>query len=384
MNNVILVKYGEIHLKGNNRNFFERLLIKNIETAILPYNAKVRKIQGRYIVYDFNEIDTACVSEAVSNVFGVTSVSVAVEIETNIDKIKEICKNLDLGNAKTFKVETRRADKKFSINSTEFSASIGGIILSKNRIKVDVHNPDIVVKIDIRENGYTYISSKEIKAVGGMPVGSAGKGMLLLSGGIDSPVAGYQIAKRGLSLDAIHFFSYPYTSELAKEKVITLAKKLTKYCGNINLYLVPFTEVQESIHKNCKADYMITLMRRIMMRIAERIALKNNCGAIVTGENLGQVASQTMQSLTSTNLAVKNLPIFRPLIAYDKVEIMDIARKIDTYNTSILPYEDCCTVFLPKNPIIKPKIENVVKQEEFLDIETLVNNAIEKTTKLSL
>lgn len=384
MRKVILVRYGEIHLKGNNRGFFERMLLKNLKKACEPFGAQIFKIQGRYLVSDFNEFDEIELTEAISCVFGVTSLSVAFEVKTDVELIKDVCAKLDIGSAKTFKVETRRADKKFEINSTEFSAILGGVILKTHKVKVDVHNPDVLINVDIRENGFTYISEKNIIAVGGMPVGSAGKGLLLLSGGIDSPVAGYQMAKRGLQLDAIHFFSFPYTSELAKEKVITLAKKLTKYSGEINLHLVPFTEVQEHIHKYCRSEYMITLMRRIMMRIAERIARTNGCGTIITGESLGQVASQTMESITSTNIVVETLPIFRPLIAMDKIEIMDIARNIDTYNTSILPYEDCCTVFLPKNPIIKPKLDNVLKEEEKLNIEALITNALNNVEKLTL
>ncbi len=384
MKKVILIRYGEIHLKGNNRGFFERLLLNNLKKACEPFDVNIKKIQGRYLVSDYNEFDEIELIEAISSVFGVTSLSVAFEVETNIELIKDVCANIDTGFAKTFKVETRRADKKFNINSTEFSAILGGVILKHHRIKVDVHNPDLLINVDIRENGYTYISEKNIIAVGGMPVGSAGKGMLLLSGGIDSPVAGYQMAKRGLQLDAIHFFSFPYTSELAKEKVITLAKKLTKFTGEINLYMVPFTEIQEHIHKYCRSEYMITLMRRIMMRIAEKIATSNGCGAIITGESLGQVASQTMESITSTNKVVENLPIFRPLIAMDKIEIMEISRKIDTYNTSILPYEDCCTVFLPKNPIIKPKLDKVLIEENKLNVEALIQNAINNIEKLTL
>lgn len=385
MRRVIIIRYGEIHLKGNNRGFFERLLIKNLNKACNPYNAHVKKIQGRYLVSDYQEYDEEELCEAIACVFGVTSLSIAYEIETSLQNMKDVCSNLNLYNIRTFKVETRRADKRFEISSTEISSLLGGVILKSNRgIRVDVRNPEVIVNVDIRENGFTYISEKTINAVGGMPVGSAGKGLLLLSGGIDSPVAGFQMAKRGLSIDAIHFYSYPYTSELAKEKVINLAKKLTKYTGEINLYLVPFTEVQEHIHKYCRSEYMITLMRRIMMRIAEKIATDNDCGAIITGESLGQVASQTMQSITSTNIVVEKLPIFRPLIALDKVEIMDISRKIDTYQISILPYEDCCTVFLPKNPIIKPKLENVLKEEEKLDIQHLIQGAISNITKLTL
>ncbi len=385
MRKVIIAKYGEIHLKGNNRGYFERLLVNNMKKVAEKFGAKVHKISGRYLVDEFEGENADILAEGLSKVFGLTAICVATEIKTDKSEIENFCNTLDLAEFETFKVETRRADKTFPISSTEFSSELGGVILDANtHLKVDVHSPNAVVFVDIRENGFTYVSVNEIRAVGGMPVGSAGRGLLLLSGGIDSPVAGYQMAKRGLAIDCIHFFSYPYTSELAKEKVIKLAQKLTTYSGQINLHLVSFTEVQEQIHKHCGEEYMITIMRRIMMRIAERIAKKNFLSCIITGENLGQVASQTVEGITSSNIVVETLPILRPLISQDKVEIMEIARKIDTYNTSILPYEDCCTIFLPKNPLIHPRLDKVEKEEAKLDVETLINNAINGETIMKI
>ncbi len=254
---------------------------------------------------------------------------------------------------------------------------LGEIILNENPLsKVDLYNPEIEYCVDIRLNGKAYIFSDNIKCQGGLPLGSAGKGLLLLSGGIDSPVAGYLISKRGLTIDALHFHSYPYTSEQAKDKVITLAKTLTNYVGNINIHIISFTKVQEAIHMNCASEYMITIMRRIMMRIAERICEKYKLGAIITGESLGQVASQTMQSMTVTGQVVKQLPIFRPCIAMDKEEIIKIAKDIETFETSILPYEDCCTVFLPKNPVIRPDRIKVEREENKINIEKLIEDCI--------
>ena len=262
------------------------------------------------------------------------------------------------------------------MTSMEIERHLGGVVLDKNpNLKVDLYNPELVINVEIRVNNKTYIYSNLYPCANGLPLGSAGKGLLLLSGGIDSPVAGYLMSKRGLKLEAVHFHSYPYTSAQAKEKVIELAKEISEYCGEIKLHVVSFTEIQEQIHKNCDAEYMITIMRRIMMRIAERLCKENGLGAIVTGESLGQVASQTMQSMTVTN-SVVSLPVFRPVIAFDKEEIMNVARKIGTYETSILPYEDCCTVFLPKNPVIRPTISRAEYLEKSLDIDSLVETAV--------
>ncbi len=375
MREVILLRFGEIFLKGKNHRFFEKTLLNNIKNVAKKYNAVAEKIAGRYIVYDFDQNDRDELVTRLTQVFGIVSLSVAKEVDTDVDTITNICKDIKI-TKDTFKVEVKRADKRFGMQSFEFAAEMGGVILKNNNVKVDVHNPQEVVNIDIRENGKTYISHEKIPCVGGMPVGTAGKGMLLLSGGIDSPVACFQMAKRGLSINAIHFHSYPYTSQQAKDKVIELAKLLTSYVGHINLFIVPFTNIQENIHKHCDDDYMVILVRRFMMDIAERVAQNNGCGCLITGESLAQVASQTLESITVTNNAVKMLPIFRPLIGMDKTEIMEISKKIGTYETSILPYEDCCSVFLPDSPVTKPKLDRVVRNEQKLDKEQLIEQAI--------
>lgn len=379
MKKAILVRFGEIFLKGKNKYVFENMLIKNILNAVKEYNVNLVKISGRYILNNFDEFYENEIIEKVSHVFGVHSISPCNVVETSEDNIVNCLSEIQI-DSKTFKVEVKRADKTFPIQSTEFSALMGGVVLKNNEhLKVDVRNPETIVHIEIREDGNTYVYNKIIKGAGGMPVGSSGGGLLLLSGGIDSPVAGYLMSKRGMPLQAIHFHSFPYTSELAKDKVITLAKIISEYTGNIKLHIVPFTKIQEEIHKNCRSEFMITLMRRIMMRISERIALENDLKAIVTGESLAQVASQTIESIIVTNSVVENLPVLRPLIAMDKEDIIEVSKKINTYNTSILPYEDCCTVFLPEHPVIKPKMEKVLKEEQRLNIEELISDALSKT-----
>lgn len=377
MKKVILIRYSEIHLKGNNKHFFEKLLLNNIKNSLKDITCEISFSHTRYLVSNFNENELNLIISKLMTVFGIHSFSVADEIETSVENIEQYFNNFKLNNT-SFRVSVNRADKKFPINSTEFSKIIGSIIFENNKnLTVDLHTYKTEVCVDIRENGKTYIFANNNKGLNGMPVGSAGKGLLLLSGGIDSPVAGYKIAQRGMIVDGIHFHSFPYTSENAKNKVIKLAKLIKPYTSMKHLYVVSFTQIQEEIHKNCDGDFMITLMRRIMMRIAEKICNKFNYKAIITGESLGQVASQTIESITSTNLVLNKIPVLRPLIAFDKDETIEFANKINTYETSILPYEDCCTVFLPKNPIIKPKIDKVLLEESKLDIETLVNNAIE-------
>jgi len=376
MKKVILIRYSEIHLKGNNKRFFEKLLFNNIKTALSDIACEVNFSHTRYLVSDFNESDLNLIIAKLMTVFGIHSFSIADEIDTSIENIKEYFNNFSLSNT-TFRVSVNRAEKKFPINSTEFSKIIGEIIFENNEnLTVDLHTFKTEVCIDIRENGKTYIFANKYKGLNGMPVGSAGKGLLLLSGGIDSPVAGYKIAQRGMIVDGLHFHSFPYTSENAKNKVIKLAKLIKPYTHMKNLYIVSFTKIQEEIHKHCDGDFMITLMRRIMMRIAEKICNKYDYKTIITGESLGQVASQTIESITSTNLVLNKIPVLRPLIAFDKDETIEIAQKINTFETSILPYEDCCTVFLPKNPVIKPKIEKVLIEENKINIENLVENAI--------
>lgn len=377
MKEVILLRFGEMFLKGKNYSFFAKTLYNNIKNAIKKYNCKIEKIAGRYLVTDFNDFNKEEVISALTKIFGLVSLSVATEVDSTEEAIIDFCKNIVI-NKSTFKVDVKRADKRFPIKSYEFASKLGGVILANNKgLKVDVHSPEEVVSVDIRESGKTYISYDKIACAGGMPIGTAGKSMLLLSGGIDSPVACYQMAKRGLNINAIHFHSYPYTSEQAKDKVISLAKLLTPYCGHINLYIVPFTKIQENIHKLCDDEYMVILVRRFMMDIAERVANMSGCTSLITGESLGQVASQTVESITATNNAVKLLPVFRPLIGMDKSEIMEISKNIGTYETSILPYEDCCSVFLPDSPVTKPKLDRIERNEKLLDREVLISEAIQ-------
>ena len=381
MNKVVILRYGEIHLKGKNRGTFENMLLQNLRFALEGIECKVSRIAGRYLVSEFNQENVKKITDICKNVFGFVSLSVAYEVETDketiINAVLKQTQEINKGKNTTFKVVTKRADKKFPIKSDEFSAEVGGVILDNTpNFKVDVRNPELEIRVDIRESGKTYISSSVIPCVGGMPVGSAGRGLLMLSGGIDSPVAGYMMAKRGMKISAVHFHSYPYTSELAKEKVINLAKILTKYNGPIKMHLVSFTKIQEEIHKNCDDSFMINIMRRIMMRVCERLCESEGYKAILTGESLGQVASQTVESITTTNHVVQNIPVLRPLIAFDKADIIKISKEIGAFETSILPYEDCCTVFLPDSPIIKPTIKQSEKQERFIDVESLVEEAI--------
>lgn len=373
---VILIRYSEIHLKGNNRGFFENALINNIRHSLADKKYKLVKQSGRYVISEFEESEADSIVETVRNVFGVYSVSLADEVKSDYEEIKKSALAI-APESGTFKVVCNRADKRFPLNSMQLASSIGGDLLENNgKLSVDLHKPQHLVNIDVRENGKTFVFTNSIKGVNGMPVGTGGKGVLLLSGGIDSPVACYMMAKRGMSIRAIHFHSYPFTSLQAKEKVLTLAKILKKYTLHMTVDVVSFTEIQTAIHEKCPEEFMITIMRRFMMRIAERLAKKYGCGAIITGESLGQVASQTLESITSTN-AVATLPVLRPLIGFDKDEIIEIAKRIDTFETSILPYEDCCTIFLPKNPVTKPRLDVVKRVESVLDIDALVEQALE-------
>ncbi|MBQ8908935.1 MAG: tRNA 4-thiouridine(8) synthase ThiI [Clostridia bacterium] len=373
---VILLRFGELYLKGDNRHLFESMLIRNIKSKLQGEQFKFEKTFGRYVISGYDDGREKAIVEKLKQVFGLYSLSCAVELPATIEAITAEVEKLQLGN-KTFKVFVKRADKKFPLSSMDFAKQLGGVVLSKNhQAEVELYNPQVEIHIDIRLNGKAYMFYDTIKCQGGLPLGCAGRGLLLLSGGIDSPVAGYLVGKRGLEIEALHFHSYPYTSELARDKVLTLAKELVPYVGKIKLHMISFTKVQEMIHMNCSPEYMITIMRRIMMRIAERVCENNNLGAIVTGESLGQVASQTMQSMTVTGGVVKIKPIFRPCITMDKEEIMAVAQAIGTYETSILPYEDCCTVFLPKNPVIKPTIDRCEREEGKLNIEALVEECL--------
>lgn len=373
---VIIIRYGEIYLKGNNRNYFEKMLLHNIKYAVKNFDCKVTRYNERYFLYDYTPENQQNIIDKLQTVFGIYSLSVADEISTSEQNLRDYFKDYAI-QAKTFKVHTKRADKTFPISSMEFNAQIGELLLNNNpNLVVDVHNPEVEVFIDIRETGKSYIFTQNIKALGGMPVGTAGKGLVMLSGGIDSPVAAFKIASRGMKVVGLHFHSFPYTSEQAKQKVIELAKIVRPYTHINTLVVAKFTKIQESIHKYCNEEYTITLMRRFMVRIAESVAKLNDCQAIITGESLGQVASQTVESITSSNSVAKELPIFRPLIAFDKEDIIKIARQIGTFNTSILPYEDCCTVFLPKNPLIKPKMDKVLKEESKLNVEELIQDCL--------
>ena len=375
MRKVLLVRYGEVFLKGANRPHFLKLLTDNVKRAVKPIGGRVWLSDSRIYVYDVEDMDE-CVRR-VRKVFGLYSVSPAIECEKDLDVIAEQCIEMMKGKRGSFKVYGKRSDKKFPMNSLEFAAELGGRILESNpHLTVDIHNPQHKLRVEIRDN--CYICCEEIMAVGGLPMGSSGRAALLLSGGIDSPVAGYCMMKRGVRCCAIHFQSPPYTGELARDKVMQLAKEMAEYSGGMRVYLVPFTKCQLEIHEKCPEGLGTLITRRFMMRIAQEIAKQNECNALITGESLGQVASQTMESIVCTD-AVCEMPVFRPLIGMDKTEIMDIAKRIGTYETSILPYEDCCTVFTPRHPVTKPKLDTMPKAESRLDIEALVKEAVEGT-----
>lgn len=378
MKRVILIRFGEIFLKGKNRGYFEKQLVWNIRQAMEKFGATVEKVPGRYVVSNYNEDDEIEVLERVGKIAGIFSYSPAVCFETDFEVIAKTAVEMMTDKVGTFKVETNRADKTLEKNSMQISAEIGGKILASNKdVKVDIKTPDHVVCIDLRENKETYMYTDTILGVGGMPVGTSGGGLLLLSGGIDSPVAGYMVAKRGVKVSAVHFHSYPYTSNFAREKVEDLAKLIAPYTGDMTVYMVSMTELQEQIHAHCDDAYMITLLRRGMFTIAERLCKKYDRKMIVTGENLGQVASQTIESMTVVEDVVKSTPIIRPLVAFDKCEIIDIAKKIGTYETSIKPFEDCCTVFLPDNPVVKPVLFKVKKEQEKIDFDAILDRAME-------
>lgn len=385
MKRIILVRYGEIILKGLNRPVFEDRLVKNIRNSLYGLGRiEVTRSQARIYIDPLEEsYDFDAAVGRLKRVFGIVSVSIVRRVKTAFDEIKscalDLAKENALGKAGpvTFKVETKRGDKGFPLKSPEISSEVGAYILDNLPfLKVDVNNPTFVIFIEVREDSYLY--SEIIPAYGGMPIGTNGKALLLLSGGIDSPVAGWMVAKRGVEVEAVHFYSYPYTSERSKEKVLELARILSCYCGHVDLHIVPFTKLQEAINENCPLDQLTIIMRRAMMRISERIAAKTGSLALVTGESIGQVASQTLQSLSVTN-AVVGIPVFRPLIGMDKNEVVSIARKIGTFETSILPYEDCCTVFVAKHPNTKPHMGKIALSESRLELEALINQAVENT-----
>lgn len=379
-----LVKYGEIALKGKNRHMFENSLVNQIRHSLERVGAfYVQKEQGRIFVEPKEAVDEDEVIEALQKVFGIVGISPVMVLESSdFETIKKA--SVDYLNERydehnfTFKVEARRADKRYPMNSMEIARELGAHLLDVfNDLKVDVRKPEVRLTVELRSQ--TYIYAKTYRGLGGMPVGSNGKAMLMLSGGIDSPVAGWMVAKRGIRLDAIYFHSHPYTSERAKQKVIDLARIVSEYTGRINLHVVPFTAIQLYIYEKAPHAELTIIMRRIMMQIAEKFANKKKALALVTGESIGQVASQTMQSLHTTN-HVCDMPVFRPLIGFDKYEIVEVAERIGTYETSILPYEDCCTVFVAKHPVTKPKLENIEKSEKKLEeIEEMIETAIRDT-----
>lgn len=381
MYNILIVKYGEIGVKGKNRYIFENKLIKNVKNILKPIGKfNVYKEYGRIYVdldgYDYEEI-----VEEVRKVFGIVGVCPAVRAEKDYNLLKELAlkmleEKIDQGY-KSFKVDSRRGDKDFKLTSQEMSLDIGGYLVSqvKDKIAVDVRNPEVKIHCELRQN-HVMVYSDTIPGYGGLPLGTNGRAMSLLSGGIDSPVASWMVAKRGMELECIHFHSYPFTSEKSQEKVRDLAQILSKYCGRVRLHKVNMLEIQKAIGLNCKDEEMTIISRRFMMRIAQQVAESRRCDALVTGESIGQVASQTIQGLTCTNASV-SMPVFRPLIAMDKTEIIDIAQKIGTFETSILPEEDCCTVFSPKKPVTKPKLDRIEGSENALDVEKLIQDAID-------
>ena len=383
MKRVIIIRYSEIYLKGKNRGFFENAFQNNLRRAISDVECVLVKQSGRYLVEDFAEEETELLVEKLKKVFGLHTLSVAYETDTDLDSIFEVAKTLCRPNG-TFKVESHRGDKKYPLTSVELSRVLGGKLLAHfgGALSVDVHNPSFTIRVDIRENGKALVFGEFIEGANGMPVGTAGKGLLLLSGGIDSPVAGYMMAKRGMNVDCLHFHSYPYTNMQAKEKVVDLANILAQYTCGTKLYTVSVTHIQEAIHEKCKPELMITLLRRFMYRIAERHAKRISAQCLITGESLGQVASQTIEGMTSSNSVVETLPVLRPLVGFDKNEIIDRSVKIGTYETSILPYEDCCTVFLPEFPAIRPKLKDILAEEAILDVEGLIKEAFASLEKI--
>lgn len=375
MEKIIIIKYGELTTKKDNINFFISALKNNIKELLNDYDVNITYDKGRMFIKSGDDLDL--IINKLKNVFGIHELNIGYELESNdFELIKssliELIKDKDIS---TFKVETKRSDKNYPMNSMEVSRILGGVVLGTiNNSKVDVRNPETLINVEIRfKNSYIYF--EKIIGLGGYPVGTLGKGLLMLSGGIDSPVAGYLALKRGVRIEAIYYESPPHTSIAAKNKVLTLAKKLAQYSGYVKVHVINFTEIQENILKNCPHEYLITIMRRMMYRIAERIANKNNCKCIINGESIGQVASQTLTSMSVINETIK-MPVIRPVACLDKIDIIDISKKIDTYETSILPFEDCCTIFVPDHPVINPNLENAISYENNFNYEELISEAI--------
>lgn len=374
MDKLIFIKYGELSTKKDNRKMFIKILLKNIKKKLEGLEYNIDYTTSRMYIETTNQFLEKIVKR-LTEVFGIHSIVICERVNTNKEdieqKIIEVVKNLKFN---TFKIETKRSFKSFPMTSLEFSKYIGGIVLKNVDCTVDVHNPDIIINIEIRSEG-TFIYTKEVNGLGGYPVGVQGKGLLMLSGGIDSPVAGYLALKRGVDLECLYFESPPHTSLEAKNKVISLASIINNYSGNIKVHVVPFTKLQEAIYKNVPDTYIITIMRRMMYRISEKVCKRRNCKVIINGESIGQVASQTLTSMIAIN-SVTNMPVIRPVACLDKLEIIDIALKIGTYETSILPFEDCCTIFVPRHPVINPELDKCLEYEKLFDYESLIEECV--------
>ena len=383
MDRVILIKYGELSTKKDNRNYFIRTLYQNVCDKLNGYEVKIDKDRARMTI-SFQEKDQEAIQNIISRIFGIHTYQVAYVVKSEDALIQaqvlKIAKELSF---KTFKIEVKRSDKTFPIHSQDYNRVLGSLLLKNIKdISVDVHNPDLWLKVEIR-NQETYIYYESYPGSGGYPVGTQSRGMLMISGGIDSPVAGYLAMKRGITLDAVYFEAMPHTSIEARNKVINLCKKLSQYSHHIYLHIVNFTPIQEEIYKNCREDYCITIMHRMMLRITEKLAKKNKCLVIVNGESIGQVASQTLDSISVINEAI-SMPIIRPVACFDKLEIMNVARKIDTYDISIIPYEDCCTVFVPKHPVIRPNLKTAITEEEKFNYLAMIETATEEVYTMKI
>lgn len=383
MKKLILIKYGELSTKKGNRNFFIKTLYDNVKNKLKNYDVKISKDRSRMYI-EFNDSELDKIKSVINKIFGIHMYHVASIVDTNIEDIKKgVLALINNSKFKTFKVESKRSYKDFPIHSQELNRILGGVVLKNiDNISVDVHNPELFIKVEVRENN-SYIYANEYRGSGGYPVGTQNKGMLMLSGGIDSPVAGYLAMKRGVKVEAVYFEAIPHTSLEAREKVIKLSRKLAEYADYINLHIVNFTPIQEAIYKYCRSDYCITIMRRMMYRIMETISKKYNGYVIINGESIGQVASQTLTSMSVIN-SVTNMPVIRPVACLDKLEIIGIARKIDTYETSILPFEDCCTVFVPKHPVINPKLDTCIIEENKFNYLKMIEEAVDSINTIKV
>ena len=383
MKKLIIIKYGELTTKKDNINFFIKTLKTNLEETLSNYKCNITYDKGRMFIESDDDLEL--IKDKVKNTFGIHEINIAYKLDsTDFDSLSNVLiKLIEDKEFSTFKVETKRSNKNYPMDSMEISRKLGGVVLkNKQGVKVDVHNPEVLINVEIRFDAAFIYFEKE-KGLGGYPVGTLGKGLLMLSGGIDSPVAGYMALKRGVRLEAIYFDAPPHTSEAAKNKVINLAKKLANYSGYVKLHVINFTEVEENILKNCPRDYLITIMRRMMYRISETIAIRNNCKCLVNGESIGQVASQTLTSMSAIGRVV-NIPVIRPVACLDKLDIIDIATKIDTYDISIEPYEDCCTIFVPDHPVINPEYELCEEYENNFNWQDMIKKCIEEETVIKI